>query len=187
MDKNNHKQKSIVKELTPNRKNLEPTLDVMSPNNSEEIKGEPDLIVVNLDKGKVVAQFDKEGRISDILESFKILDGIYKRQQIDAAIELKEEITPYLIKILKMVLNNPAEYIENEDNYDHIYALFLLGHFREHRAHQIIADLFSLPDEIPDKLFGDTVTEDLAIILYRTCGSSLELIKSLALNKKNRR
>ena len=184
MDKNNHKQKSIVKELTPNKKNLEPTLDVMSPNNSEEIKGEPDLIVVNLDKGKVVAQFDKESRISDILESFKILDGIYKRQQIDAAIELKEEITPYLIKILKEVLNNPAEYIENEDNYDHIYALFLLGHFREHRAHQIIADLFSLPDEIPDKLFGDTVTEDLAIILYRTCGSSLELIKSLALNKK---
>ena len=91
--------------------------------------------------------------ISDILESFKILDGIYKRQQIDAAIELKEEITPYLIKILKKVLTNPAEYIENEDNYDHIYALFLLGHFMEHRAHQIIAELFSLPDEIPDKLF----------------------------------
>jgi hypothetical protein len=123
-----------------------------------------------MDKGKVVAQFDKEDRISDILESFKILDGIYKRQQIDAAIELKEEITPYLIKILKKVLNNPVEYIENEDNYDHIYAL-----------------LFSLPDEVPDNLFGDTVTEDLAIILYRTCGGSLELIKSLALNKKNRR
>jgi hypothetical protein len=61
-----------------------------------------------MDKGKVVAQFDKEDRISDILESFKILDGIYKRQQIDAAIELKEEITPYLIKILKKVLNNPT-------------------------------------------------------------------------------
>jgi hypothetical protein len=44
-----------------------------------------------------------EIRISDILESFKILDGIYKRQQIDAAIELKEEITPYLIEILKKV------------------------------------------------------------------------------------
>ena len=71
---------------------------------------------------KVVAQFDKEDRISDILESFKILDGIYKRQQIDAAIELKEEITPYLIKILGKVLNNPIDYIENEDNYDHIYA-----------------------------------------------------------------
>jgi hypothetical protein len=49
----------------------------------------------------ISAFYKMEDRISAILKSFKILDGIYKREQIDAAIEIKEEITPYLIKILK--------------------------------------------------------------------------------------
>lgn len=125
-----------------------------------------------------------ETKIAEILKSFEIFDGIYKREQIDAAIQLKEEITPYLIEILEDVLAKPAEYTDNQDYYAHIYALYLLGNFREHRAHKVIIDLFSLPGDIPSDLFGDTVTEDLSVILYRTCGGSIELIKSLILNNE---
>jgi len=146
-------------------------------------KGEPDLFVVNLDKKTIVSKVDIETKVSEILEAFKLFDGIYKREQIDAAIELKEKITPYLIDILKKVLSNPNEYIENENLYDHIYALMLLGHFRESRAHNIIVDLFSLSGELPHDLFGDLTTSDLPTLLLRTCGGSLDLIRSLALNK----
>lgn len=48
--------------------------------------------------------------MSEILEAFRLYDGIYKREQIDAAVELKEEITPYMIEILQKVLSNPNEY-----------------------------------------------------------------------------
>jgi hypothetical protein len=58
-----------------------------------------------------------------------------------------------------------------------------LGHFQEPKSHQVILDLFSLPDELPDSLFGDVVTECLPIILLRTCGGSVEGIKSLILNR----
>lgn len=127
--------------------------------------------------------YDKMGKkISEILEAFKIHDGVYKRDQIDAAIEMKEEITPYLIDILHKVLSNPNEYIENENLYDHIYALMLLGHFRESAAHRIIVDLFSLPGDLSHDLFGDLATSDLPTLLLRTCGGSMELIRSLALN-----
>ena len=126
---------------------------------------------------------EKTSIITEILEAFKIFDGIYKREQVDAAIELKEEITPFLIEILETVLANPDEYIDNDERYDQIYSLMLLGHFKESKAHNLIIDLFSLPDEMPHELFGDLTTSDLPTILLRTCGGSLERIRSMASNK----
>jgi len=126
---------------------------------------------------------EKTNNVTELLEAFRILDGIYKKEQVDAAIELKEEITPFLIEILEKVLADPDTYIENDDLYDHIYSLMLLGHFKESKAHNLIIDLFSLPDEIPHELFGDLTTSDLPTILLRTCGGSIERIKSMASNK----
>jgi hypothetical protein len=79
---------------------------------------------------------EKTNIITEILGAFKVFDGNYKREQVDAAIELKEEITPFLIEILENVLTDPGKYIENDDRYDHIYALMLLGHFREKKRKQ---------------------------------------------------
>ena len=121
--------------------------------------------------------------IEEILSSFEIFDYQYKREQVDAALEQKEEIIPYLINILEQVRENPQKYVENEDYYAHMYAVMLLAHFQEHQAHQVIIDIFSLPEPIPETLFGDTITEDLPIILLRTCNGSLEGIKSLIYNK----
>jgi hypothetical protein len=126
---------------------------------------------------------EKTNNITEILEAFKIFDGNYKREQVDAAIELKEEITPFLIEILEKVLADPDTYLENDDRYDHIYSFMLLGHFKETKAHNVIVDLFSLPNKIPHELFGDLSTSDLPVVLLRTCGGSIDRIKSMASNK----
>ena len=47
---------------------------------------------------------EKTNNVIELLEAFRILDGIYKKEQFDAAIEMKEEITPHLIEILESVL-----------------------------------------------------------------------------------
>jgi hypothetical protein len=125
---------------------------------------------------------EKTNNITEILEAFRIFDGNYKREQVDAAVELKEEITPFLIEILEKVLADPDVYLENDDLYDHIYSFMLLGHFRESKAHDVIVDLFSLPDKIPHELFGDLTTSDLPVILLHTSGGSIERIKSMAAN-----
>lgn len=122
--------------------------------------------------------------IPEILESFRIFDGVYKKEQINAAIALKDEITPHLIEILENVIAAPEEYDENSDLYDQIYALMLLGHFKEPKAHKAIVDLLSLPDDLPDQIFGDLLTSNFPAILLNTCGGSVELIKSLILNKE---
>jgi hypothetical protein len=123
-------------------------------------------------------------KITEILEGFKHFKEVYERDLVDAAIELRDEITPHLIAVLENLLSNPNNYIEPPDLFDHIYAVMLLGHFGEARAHKTIVDVFSLPNRMSDDLFGDIVTEDLPMILLRTCNGSLEHIKALALNKK---
>jgi hypothetical protein len=137
-----------------------------------------------LDRPEKEKMLSSNEQISEILNGLKIYDGIYKKELIETAIEQKEEITPFLINILNRVLSDPAEYIDHNDYYDHIYALMLLGHFKEHRAHKVIVDLFGLPDNIPDSLFGDITTSDLPVILLNTCGGSMDLIESMALNKR---
>jgi len=121
--------------------------------------------------------------LTETLAAFEVYDGIYKQENVDAAIELQDEITPHLLKILENVLSNPSEYAGREDYFAHIYALMLLAHFKNLIAHKVIVDLFSLPGRTSDKLFGDIITGDLPFILLRTCGESFNLIKSLVLNK----
>ena len=127
---------------------------------------------------------DNNFTIPEILDSFRIYDGEYKRDQINAAVANKDEITPHLIEILENALAEPEKYAENEHLYDHIYAVMLLGHFKEPKSHKVIVDLFSLPDDLPDQMFGDLGTSSLPVVLSNTCGGSVELIKSMILNKK---
>jgi len=123
-------------------------------------------------------------RISNILAAFETFDGIYKRDEVDAALALQDEITPHLIAILENVLAEPVAYAQRPGYFGHIYAIQLLGHFLEPRAHDVIVDLASLPPRIPHDLFGDTVTESLASILFGTCGGSIERITELLLSRQ---
>ncbi|MBI5237093.1 MAG: DUF1186 domain-containing protein [Deltaproteobacteria bacterium] len=124
--------------------------------------------------------------ISAILQALERYSGTYEREAVDAAIAHREEITPYLIESLEKLAANPTQYLEDLEYYLYIYALMLLGHLRETRAHESIVKLFGLP--FPGdglfELFGDITTANLPIILFNTCGGSFDLIKSLVLNRQ---
>jgi len=122
--------------------------------------------------------------ISAILQALERFSGEYEQEAVDAAIAHREEITPHLIDCLEKVAADPSVYLEDEDYYLFIYAFMLLGHFQETRAHQAVVELFSIPEEIADELFGDLTTEYLAMVLFRTCGGDFNLIKSLILNRE---
>ena len=163
-------------------KQLSSVTYTVEPYDNQFNDGEPDLFIVNIDKKRNEAV--EEFTITEILESLKIYDGVYKRDQIDAAIKLKDNIIPHLIEILENVLAEPKKYAEDENLYDQIYAVMLLGHFKKSKAHRVIVDLFSLPNDLPYQIFGDLATSDLPIFLLNTCGGSVGLIKSMILNKE---
>jgi hypothetical protein len=125
-----------------------------------------------------------EAKIREILVALEFNEGVYPREAVEAAIAHKEEITPYLIDILESVLADPAKYLDEPRYFAHIYAVMLLAHFKKQQVHQLIVDVYSLPEEFVSPLFEDTITEDLPMLLYRTCGGSAEQIKGLVLNKE---
>ncbi|MCP4220705.1 MAG: DUF1186 domain-containing protein, partial [bacterium] len=116
-----------------------------------------------------------------ILKEFEFFDGTYKREAVEAAIELKEEITPYLVHILEDVPTDPKQY--GEKLFVHIYASMLLYYFRETSAHQILINAFSLPGEKPYLVFGDITGEYFPAILYATCGGDLSALKKMFHNE----
>lgn len=123
--------------------------------------------------------------IQEILSAFERYDGTYQREAVDAAIAQREAIIPHLIAILESVAADPPKFIDDDEDkpyYAHVYAAMLLGHFQAAEAHSAILNVFGLPEPYPEDLFGDLVTEQLPILLTRTCNGSLESIKALAVN-----
>ena len=120
--------------------------------------------------------------IEEILQAFELFDGVYKYEAVEAAIAIREEITPHLIESLETVLASPEEYCDDNRYFLHIYAAILLGHFREERAHDVLVKLCSLPDELSPKLFGDVLNNDMPLILMRTCGGDDTKIRELVKN-----
>ena len=121
--------------------------------------------------------------VLDILEDLAVRDGEYKRESIDAAIEYRDEIIPLLIETLEEVLSSPEEYANNPDYILPTYAVMLLGHFKEPKAHKPIIKLLELPEDTADDLLGELIHENFPTILFRTSGGSFAEIKSVVLNR----
>lgn len=67
--------------------------------------------------------------IEQILDEFRYFDGVYRRKAVDAAVRLREEITPHLIRVLEEMTEDPMAVVEDDDRYSHIYAMVLLDPF----------------------------------------------------------
>jgi hypothetical protein len=129
-------------------------------------------------------QDQPSGEIARILSALERHEGTYPREALNAALAHRKEITLYLIAILEQVRDAPQKHLDEPDYMAHVYALELLAHFQERRAHEMIIGLASLPTDLPYELFGDIITEDLAIMLLATCGGSIERIVALLRNRE---
>ncbi len=53
-----------------------------------------------------------EEKVREILEAFETI-GVYKQEEVQAAVEIQDQITPYLVEIVEKVASNPSEYADN--------------------------------------------------------------------------
>jgi hypothetical protein len=145
---------------------------------------QPELFIVHVNTLNQALPDSQSLRVlSETIKDLERYDGVYKRESVNAAIELKDEITPALIDVLEKIIISPNEYAGRNNYHAPVYSAMLLGHFREAKAHTAIVEVFSLHLDILDDLFGDLVYEDLPAILLRTCGGSFDEIKSLAMDR----
>lgn len=120
--------------------------------------------------------------IEELLADLDFWTGRTKIELVDEAIERWGEIVPHLLAHLEMVIADPEAYLD-EDHDLLPYALLLLAHFREERAHLLILTLFSLSGDVLHDLLGDIKTTALPAFLLGTSGGSLDGIRALVLNR----
>lgn len=120
--------------------------------------------------------------IKELIADLDFWTGRTKIELVDEAIERWGEIMPCLLTHLEMVIADPDGYLD--EVHDILpYALLLLTHFREERAHPLMLSLFSMSGDVLHELLGDIKTMVLPAFLLRTSGGSLDGIKALVLNR----
>lgn len=134
------------------------------------------MTTVNLDPSM------EQRTIEELLADLDFWTGRTKIELVDEAIERWGAIVPHLLAHLEAVIADPEGYLD-EDHDLLPYALLLLTHFREERAHPLMLSLFSLSGDILHDLLGDIKTTVLPAFLLRTSGGSLDSIKALVCDR----
>lgn len=126
----------------------------------------------------------KDYSMQELIHLIEYNNGIFPEHALNELIKKKDEAIPYLLDILNKVLENPRDTAENESYFAHIYAAYLLAKFRIIEAYPVYVEILKLPDELPHKLFGDSICEAGGRILASICGNKLEFIKDLIVNEQ---
>lgn len=118
-------------------------------------------------------------RAMELVAAFDVFNGRYRREEMEEAIALREEITPLLIELLDRIAADPTRYAA-EEHHAETYAVALLAHFREKSAHLPIIRAFRIPEEQRDYIWSDMLTETLPALLCRTAGGDYSAIMDIA-------
>ena len=120
--------------------------------------------------------------VPELIKLIEYNHGNFPKNVLQEIIKRKNEAVPFLLDILKNVLNNPKGIAKDRDYFAHIYAAYLLAQFRIVEAYPVFVEILKLPNELPHILYGDTICEAGSGILASICGNKLEPIKELIIN-----
>jgi hypothetical protein len=120
--------------------------------------------------------------LTEVLKSLERNTGVFPRKAVEAAMEMRDEITPGLLHILEDTVERADEIVrEDEDGayFAHLYAMYLLAQFRETRAYPLVVWFARLEEGLLDALAGEFVTEDLCRVLASVCDGDTGPIEEL--------
>jgi hypothetical protein len=115
-----------------------------------------------------------------LIADLDVRSGDYKRAWVDAALAQGDAIVPRLVAYLEAVVADPETFDRTRAAaLGHLYALAVLTHAREKRAHDVVVALGRLEPDVLDRLLGDYLTEGLAGALAATSGGRLDGLAAL--------
>ncbi len=116
----------------------------------------------------------------NVLENHRIEQ--FPEEALKEAIRRKREITPYLLRAIDILAEEPDMLVFNTSNNLHLFAFYLLAQFREPLAYPIIIKIFELPVRVLGPLFRNIPADDRSSILASVCNADIVPIKSLIEN-----
>lgn len=121
--------------------------------------------------------------VNETLDSLKNIKLEFPEIALSNAILLEDEITPHLMSLLDLAIEQESKIHANYMG--HLYALFLLSQFKHQPAFEKLVTLITKPYQVIEHLLGDCVTEDLPKFLASTYDGNLEVMKSLIQNRNH--
>lgn len=118
--------------------------------------------------------------IDDIVDDLRYLTIGFPEAAMENALNMQVEMTPILLNFLDEVIHH-YESIETY-YFGHLHALYLLSKFREKQAFYRVITIMSFPNEWPENILGDTITEDLHKIVASLYNGDLESIHAIIEN-----
>jgi Protein of unknown function (DUF1186)/SEC-C motif len=126
---------------------------------------------------RIPKNVDEIHSMDDIVDDLRYLTIGFPEAAVESALHRQIEITPILLNFLDEII---AKYESMEDLYfGHLHALYLLAKFREKEAYPRAIKIMSLPDDWPENILGDTITEDLHNILASLYNGDLASIHTI--------
>jgi hypothetical protein len=106
----------------------------------------------------------------------------FPKGAIQEIIARREEMIPHLLDVLASAHVDPGAFMNGRKAMLCTYASYLLAQFRETRAYGPLIALLNLGEGIPDKLFGDSITEDMHNIVASMYDGDEEPLRKLIEN-----
>jgi uncharacterized protein len=126
------------------------------------------------------------GETVDLDQLIRELDAAYDRfpeHALRACQQRRDLVTPRLIDVLQEAARVGCEGSIREGNAP-LFALMLLAEFQATEALPAIMAVLELPNDVPDRLLGDAVTEEVPRILASLAANQIEAIDSLLANRQ---
>lgn len=103
----------------------------------------------------------------------------FPREAIALAESHRELVAPWLVQLVEKVGRDPAV-AAHEDYRLHIFAMVLLGHWRDTRAYRPLLAWARLPEGVLDELLGDAVQETYGRAVASVCDGDMEALAQIA-------
>ena len=120
--------------------------------------------------------------LEDIRDELCHFNRKFPLEAVQAALARQQEMTPILMGLLSEAALS-YDYL-HKDYSGHIYACYLLAYLREKHAFPLVLQIASLPEDGPDILLGDTITEDFHRIIGSVYDGNIQLLQQLIENEQ---
>jgi hypothetical protein len=122
---------------------------------------------------------DLDALMADLADGY----GRFPEASLRTCQQHRELVVPRLIEVLRDTTESARQNIAPEGN-AHLFAFYLLAEFEAREAWPAILELLSLPDDWPDELLGDAITEDLQRVLAQFCSDDPAALSAMIDNNQ---
>jgi hypothetical protein len=125
----------------------------------------------------------KEMSVEGAFDNINNCSGFYPKKAVDFILSHPQESLPAIRNVVERVIAAPDSEFSKDNSMIFSFALHFLCVFKDNQLHSEILKFLRFNEKYFDELIGDMLTEDMPLILHKTCSGNYDGIWELALDR----